>query len=142
MYASRYTFEVEKKWKGDSSPRLVVHNMGTSCDVSFKQLGGNYIIYAIRKKEGRLDDFATTYTAPKAGELMTWLCMRNIRSEYYGSDSLYSAEIELLDAAFPQEIELRSSFWSKWWLKAMLVVPVVFSSGYLAGFRRGGRLSS
>ena len=118
MFTSRYTFEVVRKWKGGVASTLVVHNMGTSCDVHFPDLGVNHIIYARRVGESGPTDqtYGTSYFAPKPDELMTWLCTRNFpERSFSGEETDFNAEIDILDKAFPEEVKLRSRFWGVIW---------------------------
>jgi hypothetical protein len=62
----RYTFAVERSWKGSRERRLVVTNYGvdTSCGRVYKQ-GVSYLIYADKDRQGNVRDSFSTYSCSR-----------------------------------------------------------------------------
>lgn len=115
----RYYFEIEKKWKGNSQSKLIVHHQGTSCDLFFDIYDREYLVYAAREL-GKDNPLGVTI-GPNNGKekLTTWLCSRTIHGHYWDEENWFEDDIGKLNIEFPNEIEL-----SKFKINMNLIIAI------------------
>lgn len=121
------TFEIVKKWKGNSSKFIKVFQEGNSCDYFF-DFGGSYIVYA---QSNRIFDFK----GEKSDTLWTWQCARNNDFGDGWDDT------ERLDALFPKKIKLLliNNYFEKYFIGFIGIGVMLFLGFYFWKNRKNGQ---
>jgi hypothetical protein len=101
-YRWAYTFEVDKKWKGNSNTRLTLYQEGHSCDLGFQLWPDQYLIYASHNSEFKSASVSVGPTDGKS-RLHTWLCSRTTYA-LESDDCWFESDVKKLDKMFPNHI--------------------------------------
>ena len=122
----RFYFEVKKKWKGNKHSKMIVYNLGTSCDYYFDIYISDYLVYASRRKEGSL--WNKIGMKSSKAEVQTWLCSRTVSNNSWEEGNWYETDLMKLNEMFPEEVVLLDQRLS--WLLGMgiiffILIPII-----------------